>query len=159
MNTIFTTYSGKKSNYEKSNAILIVKFETSDRAKRLAQQILEAKGFEKRQQLSYYLINELSFNADIDRLDIKVTNTKQWHKRQGNRIAVKKYGVYYPRTKKISIQNLTAVRAKELAPKTFLDTLLHEWMHHYDIEKLKINSIHTKGFYERIRSLKEKLEI
>lgn len=152
------------TNYEKSNAVLCVDFEPSGRAKRLAQQILVSNRHEepqpsstRRQKLSHFLINELAFCAGIERLGVKVADKKQWHKRRNGRVAVKKYGVYYPKTKKISIQNLTAVRGQELAPKTFLETLLHEWVHHYDFEHLKLNSIHTKGFYERIRSLKEKL--
>jgi len=147
------------TNYQKSNAITSIDFTVSGRAKRLASQVLLARGHMARQKLAHFLINELAYNSNIERLDIKVTDTKQWHKRRGTRIAIKKYGVYYPRTKSISIQNLTAVRGKVLAPKTFLDTLLHEWMHHYDYEKLRLNSIHTKGFYERIRSLKERLLI
>jgi hypothetical protein len=145
------------TNYERSNSISAINFEPSGRARRLAERILVSSGYEERQRLSHFLINELAFNAEIERIEIKITNTKQWHKRRGKRLAVKKYGVYYPKTKRISIQNLTAVQGKELASKTFLDTLLHEWMHHYDFKKLSLNSIHTKGFYERIRSLKERL--
>ena len=41
----------------------------------------------------------------------------------------------------------------------FLNTLLHEWLHHYDTRKLKLNSIHSKGFYLRLNDLQEKLKI
>ena len=145
------------TNYEKSNAVTVVDFEPSGRARRIVQGILASKGYEERQKLSHFLINELAWNAGVERLKIRIKDTKQWHKKRNGRVAVKKYGVYYPRTKSITIQNLTAVRGQELAPKTFLDTLLHEWVHHYDFEHLSINSIHTRGFYERIRSLKEGL--
>lgn len=145
------------TNYQKSNAITRIDFAVSERARRLAQKILAAFAYREREKLSYFLINELSFNAGIERLDIEVTNSKQWHRRYKGRVAVRRYGSYHPGMKHISIQNRTAVQAKILAPKTFLDTLLHEWMHHYDYEKLRIYSIHTKGFYERIRSLKEGL--
>lgn len=145
------------TNYEKSNAVTKVDFEISERAQRLARQILLTQGHEERQRSAHFFGNELCYNADIERITIQVTDTKQWHKRRGARLRVKRYGAYYPRTKRISIQNKTAVQAKILAPKSFLDTLLHEWMHHYDYERLKLNSIHTKGFYERIRSLKDRL--
>ena len=156
------------TNYERSNAVFSIDFIASNRAKRLAKHILLAKGHEERQRSSHFFINELAYNADVERIAIQVTNTKQWHKMQDSasngagrrkRLAVKRYATYYPRTKRISIQNLTAVQGRELAAKTFLDTLLHEWMHHYDFERLSLNSIHTKGFYERIRSLKEGLEV
>lgn len=145
------------TNYEKSNAATQIDFAPSLRAKRLAREILTALAHMERERLANFLINELAYCAGIERLAAKVTDTRQWHKRRGARVAIKKYGVYYPKTKKISIQNLTAVRGQILAPKTFLDTLLHEWMHHYDYEQLKLRSIHTRGFYERIRSLKEGL--
>ena len=145
------------TNYEKSNAVTAIDFEPSGRARRLAQGILVSGGYQERQKLSHFLINELAFNAEVERLKIRIKNMKQWHKKRNGRVAIKKYGVYYPKTKSITIQNLTAVRGQELAPKTFLDTLLHEWVHHYDFERLSLNSIHTRGFYERIRSLKEGL--
>jgi len=147
------------TNYEKSNSILRIDFEISRRSKRLAQEILEAQGYEVRQKLSHFLINELAYNAGVERIKVEITDTRQWHKRRGTRLAVRRYGSYYPRTKRISIQNRTAVRGQELAAKTFLDTLLHEWMHHYDFARLKLRSIHTRGFYERIRSLKEGLGV
>lgn len=145
------------TNYQKSNAVTSINFQVSDRARGLAQKILVSFLYKEREKLSYFLINELCYNAGIERLEIEVTNTKQWHKRSKGRLAVKRYGSYHPGMRHISIQNRTAVQAKVLAPKSFLDTLLHEWMHHYDYQMLHLESIHTKGFYERIRSLKEKL--
>lgn len=147
------------NNYEHSNAILNIAFSPSSRAKRLSRQILESLDTKTRQRLSNFLINELSYNAGVERITVEITNTRQWHKKAGSRVAVRRYGSYYPKTKRISIQNKTAVRGKDLAPKTFLDTLLHEWMHHYDFQKLHLNSIHTKGFYERIRQLKNRLGV
>ena len=41
--------------------------------------------------------------------------------------------------------------------KSFADTLLHEFTHHYDTRYLKIESRHTAGFYKRISSLKGNL--
>lgn len=147
------------NNYERSNSIQSVDFLVSSRAKRLTEKVLASQSYAERQRLSNFLLNELSYNADVERITVEITNTRQWHKRKGARVAIRRYGSYYPKTKRISIQNRTAVRSKELAPKTFLDTLLHEWMHHYDFQKLHLNSIHTKGFYERIRQLKNRLGV
>ena len=72
---------------------------------------------------------------------------------------MKRYGSYRLGSATITIPNRTAVRGQIVASKTFLDTLLHEWLHHYDTLKLKLNSIHTKGFYLRLSDLKGKLEI
>ena len=147
------------NNYERSNSIKSIDFSVSARAKRLTQKMLASQNYAERQSLSNFLANELSYNAGVERITIEITNTHQWYKKRGSRVAVRRYGSYYPKTKRISIQNRTAIRGKELAPKTFLDTLLHEWMHHYDFQKLRLNSIHTKGFYERIRSLKDRLRV
>jgi len=42
--------------------------------------------------------------------------------------------------------------------KTFINTLLHEFMHHYDYYYLRLpDSVHCKGFEARIRDLRKKL--
>ena len=46
------------------------------------------------------------------------------------------------------------------APKVFLETLLHEWVHHYDFTGLELDrSPHTSGFFNRIRDLAETLGV
>ena len=43
--------------------------------------------------------------------------------------------------------------------RSFADVLLHEFMHHYDYYYLNLSeSVHSKGFYLRIRDLKAKLK-
>ena len=43
--------------------------------------------------------------------------------------------------------------------KTFINTLLHEFMHHYDIYYLRLpDTVHCKGFESRIRDLRGKIE-
>lgn len=59
----------------------------------------------------------------------------------------------------IVIYNLTSVQKKEISILSFYDTLIHEFMHHYDYEVLKLkDSKHTSGFYKRISDLKDKLK-
>ena len=42
--------------------------------------------------------------------------------------------------------------------RTFINTLLHEFMHHYDWFYLKLpDTVHCKGFESRIRDLRKKL--
>ena len=88
---------------------------------------------------------------------IKISDTRQYHKRRGNSIVFKQYGYYKPETNYIYIQNRTPARGQLLAAKTFIDTVIHEWLHHYDTHKLKLNSIHTTGFYTRLKNLKDGL--
>lgn len=147
------------ANYKKSNRITCIKFKIPKPAIKLAQILLESQDKNERQKFSEALLDELSDAAKIDIVNLKISDTKQHHKKMNGRLIYKQLGYYRPKSHYIYITNRTAVQGKILAPKTFLTTLLHEWMHHYDFKKLKINSIHTKGFYERLKDLKEKLEI
>ena len=58
---------------------------------------------------------------------------------------------------KIRVYALTRKKQQPVASKTAIDTLLHEFMHYYDTVVLGINSIHCKGFYLRLSSLKTAL--
>lgn len=146
-------------NYNKSNKITSIKFRVSDEAIFLAKKILILKKTSNRQKIGERLLDELCDAARIDIIKLKISETNQYHRKSGGRVVFKQYGYYRTDNKYIYIQNLTAVRGQILAPKTFLDTLLHEWLHHYDTHRLKLNSIHTKGFYLRLKNLKEKLKI
>ena len=58
----------------------------------------------------------------------------------------------------IVIYNTTAVKHQVVSIKRFAETLLHEFMHHYDYCKLHLTkSLHTAGFYTRISELQKKL--
>lgn len=68
------------------------------------------------------------------------------------------FGYYVVNKQEIYIYNLTAITKKEISIKCLYETLLHEFMHHYDRTKLKLlESPHTKGFYFRITDLKNKI--
>lgn len=152
-------FSRPKSNYEKSNAVTTVDFPISRHAQILCSRLMEARGTEKRQHLSDELLDELADQARIDIVQLKISSAKQHHKKRGGRVVFRQYGYYKPGSKYIYINNKTAVRGQTLAPKTFLNTLLHEWMHHYDHCRLGLNSIHTRGFYLRLKDLQTKLLI
>jgi len=146
-----------KRNYNKSNKIQSVDFPISDSAKYLSKKLLRARETTQRQQLSDDLLDELADMAEINIVKLKISDAKQYHKKRGGKTVYKQYGYYKPDTQYIYINNRTAVRGQILAPKTFFDTLIHEWLHHYDHEKLGLNSIHTSGFYARLKDLKAKL--
>lgn len=139
-------------NYLRSNAIVEVDFLPSSKAKILAKNLMAGKV--NRQEESQKLLDELSRICSISGVNLKVSEKKQWHKKWLGRVVFKQYGYYKPKTKYIYIQNLTSIRGQTVAPRTFLNTLIHEWLHHYDFEKLKLRSIHSKGFYLRLNSLK-----
>jgi len=147
----------RRSNYEKSNSILSIDFVPSEKTSVLTKKLLNSSDYKERQSLGEKLLNALSCDAKISPVALKISDTHQWHKKRNGRTVFKQYGYYRPKSKYIYIQNLTAVRGQTLAPKTFLNTIIHEWLHHYDTEKLKLRSIHTKGFYMRLSSLKNNL--
>lgn len=146
-------------NYIRSNKITTVKLPVSLSMIDLAAYLLKSTNLSDRQRLSEQLLDELCDAARIDIVNLKISDTNQYHKKSGGKIVYKQYGYYRPQSHYIYIQNKTAVRGQILAAKTFLDTLLHEWVHHYDSKKLKLNSIHTKGFFLRLNDLKAKLKI
>ena len=53
----------------------------------------------------------------------------------------------------IRIYKLTAKRRNLVSAKSAIDTLIHEICHDIDINILQLQSIHTKGFYSRIKHL------
>lgn len=146
-----------KSNYERSNGITAVHFAVNDEARRLTDALLRLATADERQALAEALLDELGDCAGIDICRVKISDTRQYHRRRNGRTVFKQYGYYRPQSSYIYIQNRTAVRGQILAPKTFLDTLLHEWTHHYDTLALRLASIHTAGFYLRLHSLKVQL--
>lgn len=146
-----------QSNYERSNSITAIDIPISRQAKQIAKKLLQSKSEKKRQLLGDELLDELADLAQIDIVNLKISKAKQYHKKSKGRVVARQYGYYKPGSKYIYINNRTAVRGQILAPKSFLDTLLHEWVHHYDFCKLKLNSIHTAGFYARLKDIKTKL--
>lgn len=134
-----------------------VDFPISAEAKRLTRALLKSKETGDRQVLSDALLDELADMAQIDIVKLKISDAKQYHKKSGGRVTFKQYGYYKPGSAYIYINNKTAVRGQILAPKTFVDTLLHEWLHHYETVGLGLNSIHSAGFYGRLKDLKTKL--
>ncbi|MDO8463589.1 MAG: hypothetical protein Q7S96_04990 [bacterium] len=148
-------------NYVASNRIREVDFRASREARALAKQILTGPlETEHRQRVAQELCDALCDGAAMDIIArVTISDAHQYHKKRGGRTVFKQYGYYKPATRYVYITNRTAVRGQLLAAKTFLDTLLHEWVHHYDSVRLGLDSIHTSGFYARLQSLKATLRI
>ncbi len=147
-------------NYIKSNRILKVDIRPTDNTLLFTRTLLESGEEHERQKFGEALLDELSDAAQIDIVKLKISPARQYSKKFNNKIVSKQYGYYKPAANYIYIYNRTAARGQILAPKTFLDTLLHEWLHHYDYKKLGLaRSIHSAGFYKRLGHLKELLKI
>lgn len=144
--------------YTQSNAILEVahgKFNTSTYGTLLAD-----KG--NREQSSQALIDYLCDEFRIPHVKVIVADKARKVSMGGRKtthgfIRVAKYGDRNV-SKYINVYNYTAKTMKVVAIKTFTGTLLHEFMHHYDLQYLKLDkSLHTAGFYTRISDLQRKL--
>jgi hypothetical protein len=138
------------SDYIKSNEINEIK------RKRFAlsygKQIMECgDGCNERCKCSQMLINYLCEVFNIKDVKVVVHNSKRRLKGHGE-----VYGFYDYHN--IHIYNKTARRGDIVSIKSYFDTLLHEFIHHYDVCYLGIKTTpHTNGFYNRLKDLKEKI--
>ena len=110
----------------------------------------------KRQKTAQALVGHLSKLYKINSPKVVITDKPRRSFGNGQT-----YGFYRhsgnPSGDTIVIYNTTAKTGKTVSIKSFADTLLHEFTHHYDTRYLKIESRHTAGFYKRISSLKDNL--
>lgn len=144
---------GKDKSYIKSNEITEVKLKAF-RNSFSKDIILCGENVTDRQKVSQKCLDYLCDKFKIEKVKLTVLNKPQRKKANG-----KTLGFYTVGRNHITIYNLTATTQKTVSIKTFYDTLLHEFMHHYDLKVLKLeNSLHTSGFYQRISDLKNKLQ-
>ena len=142
-----------KTIYEKSNEITSVRLNSFSKVY-AHEVLLSLESSCDREENAQILLDYLCKKFKIKRVTLSVTPAA----RPCNRRNIQTYGCYYPASTHIVIHNTTAKTKKTIAIKTFYETLLHEFIHHYDIVGLKLGgSPHTSGFYKRIGDLKEKL--
>jgi hypothetical protein len=137
-------------------------------ARGLVMAVLEA-GDEarERRRLGQMLVDGLDDLAGLPECAVVIADRPQVHEHDGRRLQSKTYGYYRCRyvdgavtDARIRIYHRTAVRQQVISPKVFLNTLLHEWVHHYDFAGLRLaRSPHTAGFYARLRALAEALDV
>lgn len=145
--------TGKDKSYIKSNEITEVKLKAF-RNSFSKDIILCGESITDRQKVSQKCLDYLCDKFKIEKVKLTALNKPQRKKANG-----KTLGFYTVGRNHITIYNLTATTQKTVSIKTFYDTLLHEFMHHYDYKVLKLeNSLHTSGFYQRISDLKNKLQ-
>ena len=121
----------------------------------------------ERKRLAQLLVDELDIAAGLPPCQVTVADRPQVHQHDGQRLQSKTYGYYQCSSHdgtvtaaRIRIYHRTAVRQQVISAKVFLNTVLHEWIHHYDFAGLRLSrSPHTSGFYARLRALAEALEV
>ena len=163
----------KASNrdYRKSNAETTLRFAPGDQARQAAELFLglPCEDHRARTAAALALCAALSRDAGISPLtSVEFVNRPEPHSHDGKRLRYKVQGRYKATRNggirggldaDIKIYNLTAMRRQPRAALGALTTLLHEWLHHYDTEKLRITTIHTSGFYSRLRELRAGLRV
>jgi hypothetical protein len=137
-------------------------------ARGLVMSLLEAgENPRERRRLGQMLIDTLDELAGLPECAVVVADRPQVHEHDGRRLQSKTYGYYRCRfvdgaitDARIRIYHRTAVRQQVISAKVFLNTLLHEWVHHFDFAGLRLaRSPHTAGFYARVRALAEALDV
>ena len=145
-------------DFTRSNKFPALEYRPKAQERELTRKLIESQSASEREALGQKLLDSICRNLEIPRSRLRVLNERQPHKMYEGKLASKLYGVYYCQNAMIEIANLTSIRKQVVAGKTFLDTLIHELMHHIDRKFLRIPSTpHSPGFYARIEDLKTKL--
>ena len=97
------------------------------------------------------LVDVLCDEFVLGRKRVALRDEPRPHKRRGGRIVFELHGRCRMRGS-IEIFARTAAQERPVALKTLLETLLHEFVHHYDFDAFGA-SVHCSGFYERLGQL------
>ena len=97
------------------------------------------------------LLGGLDQAFDLPTKRVFVRDSPRPHKRRGGKLVWELHGQCDP-AGPLEVYTRTAARAQPVALKTLLDTLLHEWVHHFDFCS-EGDSVHCAGFYERVGQL------
>ena len=156
-----------RSSYERSKFVETIAWREFPLGKGEALAILDETTASGRQSRGQALLDTLNRAAGLPDCRLTVADRPQQHRTRAGRLELKTYGYYRIASDRgvekrgtIRIYNLTAIRRQVLSPKVFLETLLHEWVHHYDFTGLELDrSPHTSGFFARIRAVAETLGV
>lgn len=156
------------ATYRRSQALAGLPVRPSAVARGLAIRVLGSNDdAAERRRLGQLLLDDLSTSAGLGHVELVVADRAQVHEHDGQRLRSKTYGYYRcwfqdgkVSRARIRVYHRTAVRQQVITTKVFLNTVLHEWVHHYDFDGLGLQrSPHTAGFYARLRSLAEALDV
>lgn len=146
------------STYRKSNAVTSTNFCSAETVREIVSLLLMEESALFREKRGQLLLDILSESFSIVPPKLTVQDKPQRHTKREGKLSQKTFGTY--NAGNIRIANRTAIRGKVVAARTFLDTLIHEFMHHYDFHVLKLSrSLHTSGFFLRLHDIKEKVSV
>src|SRR5256712_13354071 len=164
----------RRADYHRSNRIRTLPLNDPEEAARAAQRLSGARDALSRRIFGSELLAVLAAQTGIGVPEVVVPDEHQPHRRSGGRIVYSLQGDYRRRTPsphdprvaragkplgRIRVPNRTPARGDIVRPTAFLNTLLHEFCHHHDAEALGLlRSFHTRGFYARLRQLRDQTE-
>lgn len=97
---------------------------------------------------SQSLVDLLCHELEVPSKRVFLRDRPRPHSRRAGRIVSELHGLCRSNGP-LEVYTRTAARGQPVALKTYLDTLLHEWVHHWDFETFG-TSVHCSGFYERL---------
>jgi hypothetical protein len=103
------------------------------------------------------LIDHLCQEFVLGGKSVELLDEPRPHRRRRGRVVYELHG-RCRRDGSIQVFVRTAVQQRPIAVKSLLDTLLHEFMHHYDFDAFGA-SVHCSGFYERLGQLYRPLRV
>jgi hypothetical protein len=157
-------FATSPADYARSQAVLDLPHRPPTAAEALVTSLLESEQLRERERLGVALLEVLNDSFGLPAVRLVIADRAQTHATdQRGRLAQKTYGYYRCRLPRpgatpdrcaIRIYHRTAVRQQVLASGAFVNTLLHEWTHHFDFSGLRLaRSPHTAGFFARLRWL------
>ena len=139
-------------NIKKSNQYLTVDYSDFSHEEYLAL-LHSGSKVEPRKKASQNLLDYLCDKYGIPRCTMYILNTSY-----DPIFGFTNMGLYEGGKKEITLWNNRHYKVP-CDIRTFINTLLHEFMHHYDYYYLRLpDSVHCKGFESRIRDLRSKLQ-
>ena len=155
----------KQSDYKKSNMSRITEIPNSllEQTHNLTRLLVKALNEENDLKISKYsneLIDILSTNYKLPPVKIH-TGGKRIMNRRNQMLGVHRTRDLGKKAQRssISVFSRTAKRQQYVKPKTFIKTLIHEFIHHYDRYNLElVYEYHTKGFYKRVSTVHNQLK-
>lgn len=142
--------AAQKQIYDKSDSVAQLKLPQASRFHIVISDLGKWLSNENKlevQRAAQRLANGLSEVFEVPRVRIRLLAkrpSKDWGELHGL------YEMTEGETPKITVWMRTAQRKQVVAFKTFLRTIIHEYMHHLDYALLELSdSFHTEGFYKR----------
>jgi tRNA/tmRNA/rRNA uracil-C5-methylase (TrmA/RlmC/RlmD family) len=150
--------AAQKRIYDKSDAVPALELPQADRFRSCMTDLrraLEKEDKNAAQSAAQRMISGLCEVFDVERTAIIVLAkrpSKSWGELHGL------YEREEGETNKITVWMRTAERKQVVAFKTFLRTIIHEFIHHLDYVLLDLeDSFHTEGFFKRESSVVRQL--